>query len=1019
MKKTPRSSPRLAALAGLSLLAACSGPGGDDGDDGDDDDPGDGSVLAGEVWIGGPVAGATVTVTQLDPDSADGAIKAEAGTTTTGADGRYELAIGELNGLFLVEARGGTYTELASGDVVELAPDAAIRSLHHVELFEGRTDALVSPVGHLTDAFARGYLADRRATTLDDAIAAVKPHLDDHFGDVDWERLRPASLATAATGATSEVRAALVVGAWSLYAGDLAALSGALPSDVNSYAVAVGWAADLAAGPFAAGAVGAFDGNDRNTPGGLAVGECEAPSGECSLECGCFALCDLHAGTPRGVLAAELVKLAGSAANQTGLDPAAITALADAIRDRDDALLFGDPCDEPVPPDDLLPPTIQFVGATPIDGALVRGTVEIRIAAVDDHDLVPVAGFAPPFADGDGDPTNAVAELELDTTELADGAVAVAATAVDDDGNTATASRGFEIDNTVPVLAVSPEGFTIRGTEWWTTAPAPTVRGTATDAHAVTVRAYVGPTEIGSAAVAGGAFTLALATGAIAATGTDVRFVATDAAGNAAEVTRRLRVDAIAPQLTVLESPVKTELGEAITFPVGTYEYVVRHDHTNPATDLALSAPPASCPTIYKHVHLLAPTTPYATEVGGAAGNRNPIQLNLSAVDDGIGIDLAGSSYRVTMASGAVVQGWTAMPAGETTGNATRYAIGLDTTLPALRATEGVYIVDLRIRDQFGRVTETARCWDHKLLGPPLKTTGARSMTTGMTRLALSSMTLVQPGATQSDEFAAAFMNADSKGASVSELEVSAGTELPTFLTVTLNAPSTLEIAQAFTIHTTQTNVSLVEYTCGEDGCGAVGLPPAAYNSAFGAPQPVVADMRIRVYALTATGAIGSEIGPCTAAQGCSTSGSTYEYLLPGRDVTAAHDQPPKRYLVATMTGPLFGLRPRDPAHEAAAPFADTAIGSVQITGKVGPAHRECLIQRIEPAHPPIDERYICTRSATLQDYRASRELQIGFGSASASTRYSSAARPEHAPASFTSQAIASGMRHFVEPALP
>jgi hypothetical protein len=478
-------------------------------------------------------------------------------------------------------------------------------------------------------------------------------------------------------------------------------------------------------------------------------------------------------------------------------------------------------------------------------------------------------------------------------------------------------------------------------------------------------------------------------------------------------------VDALAPQLTVLESPVKTELGEAITFPVGTYEYVVRHDHTNPATDLALSVPPASCPTIYKHVHLLAPTTPYTTEVGGAAGNRNPIQLNLSAVDDGIGLDLAGSSYRVTMASGAVVQGWTAMPAGETTGNATRYAIGLDTTITQLRTTEGIYIVELRIRDQFGRVTETARCWDHKLLAPPLKTTGARSMTTGMSRLALSSMTMGPAGAAQSDEFAAAFMNADSKGASVSELEVSAGTELPSYLTVTLAAPTTLEIAQAFTISTRQTNLSLVEYACGEHGCGAVGLPPAAYNSAFGTPQPVIADMRIRVYALTATGAIGAELTPCTAAQGCATSGSTYEYVLPGRDLSAAHDQPAKRYLVATMTGPLFGLRPRDPAHETAAPFADTSIGTVDITGKVAAAHRECLIQRIEPAHPPLDERYYCVRSATLQEYRASRELQIGFGSASATTRYTTAALPALAPSSFTPQAIAIGMRHFAEPALP
>jgi len=966
---------------------------------GDDGGPpgGHGGMLAGQVVLAGPVANATVTVSQVSIDDASASIVADAGTATTDATGRFEVDVGELNGLFLIEAAGGEYTEPESGELIELDRTASIRTFQHLDLFASRTDALVSPIGHLTEAMARGYLAAGRSPDIDDALATVKPHLDAHFGNVDWERAAPAALDAPAASPTEPVRAAFVLGAWTVLAEDLAVVAEASRQEVNSYALMVRWAEDLANGPFDASAdAGAFDGNDANARGGgLQVGACPpvdpgctAPSG-CALGA-CRALCDLYAGTPRALLGGEMVKLMRSGRNHTGLSDLDLLPVANAISDNADPFLFGGTCSDEL---DQLPPTLMFDGVTPAEGAYVRHAITVHVVAVDDTDLSPVAGFLAPLADMDGDPSNSIAEATIDTTAGPDGPFTVVATATDRSNNMAMAMRSFAVDNTPPSITVASTGFLVDGSQWWSDAAAPNIGGTVNDAAPVTVRARIGATPIATAIVTGTTWSLTIPTGAIAAIGDDVVFEATDAAGNTRQVVQRLRIDSTPPTLVVNASPVKTETADAVTFPAGPYDFVVTHVHGGTTYDLATTA---GCPSVAKYAHLLFPSPPYTAENGGPTGGKNPIQYNLTASDDGIGLDLAGSQYRVIQdATGAVVQSWTAMPAGTSLGDATDYAVPLYGGITALTTTEGQYTVELRVRDRFGRTSSTSRCWTHQLLAPPLKaSTPVTAATAGMSRLGLSSTTLAAPSGSLVDDVAAKLLNDDSPGAALTELTVWNGTELPVYLTTTLTPASTVTVQQSFVLRNAKYNVTAPS---GNTNCAtnpsACTAPAsqATYTSPLSAATPVAVSMSIRVYAVASDGSLGAELLPCSAAAGCATAGTTYEFLLPGRDPSALHNQPPKRYLIATMSGRIPALRPVDTAHMANPPFLDTSVSSpaVEITGIVGSSSTGCTTITTVIVNGIETER--CSERASVRPYRASTQLKLTT-SGTTTTSYGSAA---------------------------
>ena len=382
-----------------------------------------------------------------------------AGTVTTDASGRYGLDVGLLNGLFLVEAAGGSYVEPTMGEMIALDAASTVRTLQHLPLLAVRTDALVSPVGHLTHALAQALLEAGQAgpdARLEDAHAMAAEHLDRHFGDVTWESAVPANTSVPAPSPTEPVRAAFVQAGWPILAATLAAAADATLQEVNTFTLMEAWAADLAAGPFP----GAFDGNDGNEQGGgLLLGACPpyadatcdenlamCPIGACRNEC------DLYAGTPRAFFGGAVRTYIRSTLNQTGLSDGDTLAIGTAIADNTDELLFGTACRDNL---DRTPPIIVFEAPTPEAGEVVRQTQMVAARAVDDTEGTPpritLTGPSGPLTDADGIPDNEVASTTIDTAAVTaatgDGSYTVTASARDISGNEATAERTFVIDN--------------------------------------------------------------------------------------------------------------------------------------------------------------------------------------------------------------------------------------------------------------------------------------------------------------------------------------------------------------------------------------------------------------------------------------------------------------------------------------------------------------------------------------------------------------------------------------------
>jgi hypothetical protein len=1013
---TSRGAFAATLLAALTAVAAC---GGDDG-------PGptgqsgrlEGQVIiAGAVMGGGPLVGATVTISQIDENSPTGAVRTVAGTVTTDASGRYGLDVGLLNGLFLVEAAGGSYVEPTMGEMIALDAASTVRTLQHLPLLAVRTDALVSPVGHLTHALAQALLEAGQAgpdARLEDAHAMAAEHLDRHFGDVTWESAVPANTSVPAPSPTEPVRAAFVQAGWPILAATLAAAADATLQEVNTFTLMEAWAADLAAGPFP----GAFDGNDGNEQGGgLLLGACPpypdatcdenlamCPIGACRNEC------DLYAGTPRASFGGAVRTYIRSTLNQTGLSDGDTLAIGTAIADNTDELLFGTACRDNL---DRTPPIIVFEAPTPEAGEVVRQTQMVAARAVDDTEGTPpritLTGPSGPLTDADGIPDNEVASTTIDTAAVTaatgDGSYTVTASARDISGNEATAERTFVIDNTAPTLTVSATGFFVRttgggGQDWWTAAAAPVVSGTVDDTNIVRIDALQGASVVGTVDLAPGAtaWSLTLNPGTVTLPGVDIAFVAVDAAGNTGQVIRRLRLDATPPVLTVNPSPVRSEQADTISYPTATavpaQEYLTTHTHAATGPDLATSMG-GTCAAVTKHLSLLGDVSgAYIRELGGAVGGRNPIRLNLTTNDDGVGVDLARSRFRVVhRTSGVVALDWTAMPNASTVGTATSYAVDmfgwvLGTSLPVipnLMTTEGVYDVRMEVYDQLGRLTAADRCWDHHLVAPAMRTVSTVTAAGGtMSALGLTTANLAVTGA--NGNLAAKFMQPTSIGASLIEVRVDNPSQHAAYVTVSLGAPSMVAVSNQFLranlfVSDSAWTIPIASRMC-THSTNPCSMPNGiTYTSTIETDTIPGSLIKVRVYEFPSL----VELPPCSLAEGCATTGTTYEFRLPGRVGTLLENSPPRKFLIAVMTGPVSNFQPTNDALPTTGPFVDTnGISGVQVG--LSSASRCTKIDLDANA-----ESY-CSRHGDYYEYRLAKTLtynpldDVGISGAAAAT---------------------------------
>ncbi|MBP8805295.1 MAG: hypothetical protein KBG48_13030 [Kofleriaceae bacterium] len=495
--------PLVLAAAALAAQVACT-------DDGSDTPPIDQNGTVGARVLmtqDSPLVGATITVDHLVNVGTIIEVRNRVAELTTDSDGYFVTLTGQQSGLFRITTRGGSFRDYATGQTIVLDEADGLTALLDIDRFEDLTTGLVTPVTHLIHTLIDARTQAGTDADLVTSYALVTEHVDRHFGDLHWERIAPADLTAAQTSPTAEVRAAFLLGAWSLLAQDIALAAGATAQQVNPFTLARDLGRDLAAPPFDGN-----DGNDRTANSGIQFALCAPvppgclPTGSaeaCTINA-CRTACDAYAGTARTGLAAAVTRLindnGADGRNQTGLAVADALRFARAIADAQDPILFGDTC---TPVLDQTAPRVTF-GATPPPGALVRGALEITAVATDDTDPAPVLTLSD-LTDTDSGASTAAAILDTTGT---DGPVTITAIARDAAGNRATATLSLVADNTPPTLTVSATGFLSDGTTWWTTAPSPSLTGTTSDLHGpITVRAYVLGAEVASTVAGPGGWT--------------------------------------------------------------------------------------------------------------------------------------------------------------------------------------------------------------------------------------------------------------------------------------------------------------------------------------------------------------------------------------------------------------------------------------------------------------------------------------------------------------------------------
>jgi hypothetical protein len=986
--------PGLAMMVVGALIASCS-----------DSPPGSpgGGTLTGQVVVSGALRRAAVSVDQLETSDPAMTVRDHVTDTTTDDDGRFSVDVGSYSGLLLVRATGGSFVDLSTGATIQLDTSNGLASFAVLGLGEQRDDVLVSPIGHLIVTRTRSSTDQFPGAPHPVVLAAqaASEHLNRHFGNVDWTRLKLGSLDVVATSPTEPIRAALVQAALSELAHDIAMAAGASPQDVSVMRLTQQLAADLE--------VGTFDGNDHNNPSdftqGLQVGvcgpvaSCTIPASGCTVGA-CRPLCDLYAGTPRALLAGAMTEVIGSSINRTRLSTLDILAVARAMSNNIDDTLF-DACIEEL---DRLPPKLAWIDPTPKPMTYVRGVVAVKVQAVDDTDPMPAV-----WIDAQA-PTARIAEAAIDTTAI-NGPLAVRATAKDMAGNVATLSLPAVIaDNLAPALTLAPTGFLVDPATWWTATTTPVLGGTVTDASPLGVAATTPAGKV-NATVSGSTWTASLA-GPLDLVGADVTIAATDAAGNHAEVTQHIRADVTPPQLTFQPSIVDDE---ALEVPAFDGNEAPVHRHTGAAVDLAVAG---SCPVVTKFSYLLGAAPPtYGAEVDDrGAQRRNPLHYVLVAADNGVGIAAGSTQYRVGVRTGTATTwllDWTSAGAARSdVPGVDQYDIGIfSEAIPPLASTEGIYDVELRATDRLARTTTVARCFELHLRAPPLHFQAPGQgdpdpdpIPVGHAyRLASLDLT---PGAPFS-AIAARLLNNDASGASLIDEDVTNGTASTIYLDVGVTRPATVYAGQSFVLDNVGTTRT-ANIDCTDD---PENPPPALCRGGSGGPvyaSPSPADLPInglsfpvKVFELDASLQPATEV-PCLM---CG-AGDHWKFAIPPRSVDTSGTPHPRRFKVMTLISQISLLWPSDGNFPATPPFSDTSLNGIAFTGRVGAAVDACSAHSIHtlPDGTRIDT---CTRITRVTPYRALKATHLRIGGP-VSSRYATAPTPMVTPANPLSAAIPS-----------
>ncbi len=594
---------------------------------------------------------------------------------------------------------------------------------------------------------------------------------------------------------------------------------------------------------------------------------------------------------------------------------------------------------------------------------------------------ITIAGVVEGGAYQQATPTIDVADLTLDTTDATLDGVAYppgaviategphlfAVTATDRAGNVASASVHFSIDRTPPLLALDLAGLTgVDGVLWTVASPTP-LAGTVSDLDLVGVRAVVPGIPDVVATVTGGAWALTVPAGRIAtaAPGTDLTIVATDRAGNSATVARTFRRDANDPVVAFVNTTVRNERSDVVTFSPGLLPSDRRINHAHMAGPTTLgpaTACDATAPSVVKYAYLLDETrSPYVTETAPT----NPLSWRFTTTDDGIGVDPTSVAYRVRdVAADQIVLDWTPLAASAPgTYEVRLFRQGTTAAaVPALGTRTGLFELEIRSRDRAGRLAsaDTTRCWNHEPLPAPLEIGAAEAAThgpPGSGKYALPQLRLEDTTGPY-DPIGAEVLTEGAAGTGLIQIPVVNAATEPVYLTIDLQRPQGARFARTVVSGKTAVDVETGAVDCGpsidSDGVPipadtslpwcTVGVPAGTSGTTTSAGPGDAAGVvyGVRVWEEVSAATFVEISASCPTCDQTSPPGRVrLTVRLPARlPIGVLGDPAPaRRFWVVPVVGTI-----RDLAPDTSGPFTELQAGGVTVTGEVLSTTRRCAL---------------------------------------------------------------------------
>lgn len=392
--------------------------------------------------VKGLVSGSAVTAFAVNED---GRRTDTLGSATTDEAGAFSMSIGGHSGPTLVCATAGTYTEEATGGLVELGAGELCALVDDHELGKTTSGLLLTPFTSFHTTLSACFTEAGREAALDGASQRAALRLNDFLAagtsGFDFRSTVPFDVTAAtAPGLTPEVWHGILLAGLSESARQISLASGLDPGvRVTAATLAIELVRDLD------DASCVFDG--------------QGPSGQLSQGSVALSANSLR-GAPQG-LAQSIERFLEGDHNASGVQVTSVADLTRALSTHVSEIFGGDPGG------DLDPPVVTIV--EPVAGP-VAGTPAITVTAADASAITELAFTAPSQLVGTGtfsctEPNACELQGSLNTALFPAGEVTITARAIDEAGNADDASVTVTINNSIPgILVTSPPAGTVAGT---------------------------------------------------------------------------------------------------------------------------------------------------------------------------------------------------------------------------------------------------------------------------------------------------------------------------------------------------------------------------------------------------------------------------------------------------------------------------------------------------------------------------------------------------------------------------